>query len=259
MTSQPRGGEGGKRKMCGRFTLTAEWGLVREWFFIELAERMERIAPRYNVGPGQEVLAIVGDGGGRRRAGMLRWGLKPAQAGAGGKAAAPLINARAETLAARPTFKTLLARRRCLVPADGFYEWKTGADGRKRPMRVVPTDRPLFAFAALYDVRLDANGAKHHSCVIVTTTPNRTLAEVHDRMPAILRREDEAMWLDRSIVDSAALLPLLRPYADDAMRLYPVSPNVGNVRWDEPACIEPWTAPTEARGADAPPTQGTLF
>ncbi|MCI3923086.1 SOS response-associated peptidase [Paenibacillus sp. TRM 82003] len=245
--------------MCGRFTLTADWGLVREWFFIELAERMERIAPRYNVGPGQDVLAIVGDGEGRRRAGMLRWGLQPTWVGPDGKKPAPLMNARAESLAAKPTFRGLLARRRCLVPADGFYEWKRGADGKNRPMRAVLTERPLFSFAALYDTYVDESGARHHSCVIVTTEPNRTMAEVHDRMPAILRREDEALWLDRSTTDAAALLPLLRPYDDAAMRLYPVSPDVGNVRWDVPACIDPWTEPAETPASEAPPTEGTLF
>lgn len=249
--------------MCGRFTLTADWGLVREWFFIELAEQLERIAPRYNVGPGQEVLSIVAGQDGVRRAGMLRWGLKPAWSAAGagagaGRTAAPLLNARAETLAERPTFRGLLARRRCLIPADGFYEWKKAADGKKQPMRVTLSDRPLFAFAALYDTYITEDGTKHHSCVIITTAPNRTMSAIHDRMPAILRREDEALWLDRSIADSAALLPLLRPYKDDAMQVYPVSPAVGNVRWDDPACVAPWQA--EGSGSEPPgPTVGTLF
>jgi len=225
--------------MCGRFTLTADWGLVREWFFIELAEQMERIAPRYNVGPGQDVLAVIAHEG-VRRAGRLRWGLKPSWSSPGGKAPAPLINARAETLASRGTFKPLLARKRCIVPADGFYEWKTNEDGKKQPFRVTLTDRPLFAFAALYDTYIAEDGTKHHSCVIVTTEPNRTMAGIHDRMPAILRREDEALWLDRGVTDAAALLPMLRPYADEAMTLYPVSPSVGNVRWDDPSCVEEW-------------------
>lgn len=219
--------------MCGRFTLTADWGLVREWFFIELAEQLERIAPRYNIAPSQEALAVIAPGG-VRRAGYLRWGLQPTWSGGG----APLINARAETLAERPTFRGLLERKRCIVPADGFYEWRRTPDGPKQPMRITLTDRPLFAFAALYDTYLTEDGAKHHSCVIITTEPNRTVGAIHQRMPAILRREDEDEWLDRTVTDAARLSKLLRPYEDDAMRMYPVSPAVGNVRWDAPECIE---------------------
>lgn len=225
--------------MCGRFTLTADWGLVREWFFIEMAERMEQIAPRYNVSPGQDVLSVIAHEG-RRRAGWLRWGIKTGGGGrAGGTTRAPsmLVNARAETIAVRPAFKTLLARRRCLIPADGFYEWRKTPAG-KQPMRIVPTDAPFFSFAALYDSFIDEAGVRHHSCVIVTTEPNRTMSAIHDRMPAILRREDESLWLDRTVSEPERLLPLLRPYNDDAMRAYPVSTRVGNVRWDAPGCIE---------------------
>jgi len=238
--------------MCGRFTLTADWGLVREWFFIELAEKMERIAPRYNVGPGQDVLAVVAHEG-KRRAGLLRWGLTPSWGGRDGKKTAPLMNARAESLAEKPTFRTLLARKRCLIPADGFYEWKTAENGKKQPMRVVLTDQPLFSFAALYDTYLAEDGTRHHSCVIVTTEPNRLLSTIHDRMPAILRREDELLWLDRSVSEPNRLLPLLSPYPAEAMRMYPVSPSVGNVRWDDPACIE------EVAPPEPPPTMGTLL
>lgn len=232
--------------MCGRFTLTADWGLVREWFFIELAERMERIAPRYNIAPGQDVLAIIAHEG-VRRAGFLRWGFRSARGGS------PLINARAESLAERPTFRKLLDRRRCLIPADGYYEWKKTPDGKKRPYRIVLTERPLFSFAALYDTYVTEDGARHHSCVIVTTEPNRTMGAIHDRMPAILRREDEALWLDRSVSAPDRLLPLLRPYPDEAMRAYPVAASVGNVRRDEPDCIR------EVAEDSPPPAQGTLF
>ena len=217
--------------MCGRFTLTAEWGLVREWFFIELAERLEQIAPRYNIAPGQDVLAVI-EHEGVRRAGTLRWGFRTARGGS------PLINARAETLAVRPTFRRLLERRRCLIPADGYYEWKKMPDGTKRPYRIVPTDRPLFAFAALYDTFVAEDGTRRHSCVIVTTEPNRVAGAIHERMPAILRREDEALWLDRTVGEPDRLLPLLRPYPDEGLRAYPVHASVGNVRKDDPKCIE---------------------
>jgi len=219
--------------MCGRFTLTAEWGLVREWFFIELAEQMERIVPRYNIGPAQDVLAVIDPGGGReRRAGYLRWGLQAPWM------KSPLINARAETLHEKPTFRGLLERKRCIIPADGFYEWDKSAGGGKQPMRIMLTDRPLFGFAALYDTYVTEDGTRHHSCVIITTEPNRTMSAIHHRMPAILRREDEAEWLDRSNTDTSQLQKLLQPYDDASMRMYPVSPAVGNVRWDAPECIE---------------------
>jgi putative SOS response-associated peptidase YedK len=227
--------------MCGRFTLSAEWGLVREWFFIELAEQMEKIAPRYNIGPGQNILAVIAHEG-KRRAGFLRWGLQPAWSGAPAKdrkPGAPLINARAETLASKPTFRTLLSRKRCIVPADGFYEWKNGENGKKQPFRITLADRPLFSFAALYDTYIQPDGTKHHSCVIVTTAANRFMSSIHERMPAILRREDEQLWLDRSIAEPDKLLPLLTANSDAEMKAYPVSAAVGNVRWDSPECIKP--------------------
>ena len=229
--------------MCGRFTLTADWGLVREWFFIELAERMEMIAPRYNIAPGQDVLAVIAHEG-VRRAGFLRWGMRSARGGT------PLINARAETLAERPAFRRLLERRRCLIPADGYYEWKKTVDGKKQPYRIVPTDGPLFSFAALYDTYVDEDGTRHHSCVIVTTEPNRRLAAIHDRMPAILRREDESLWLDRTVAAPDRLLPILRPYPDEAVRAYPVASFVGNVRRDDPGCIEEIAAHDIAAAGD---------
>lgn len=223
--------------MCGRFTLTAEWGLVREWFFIELAEQLEHIAPRYNIAPGQDVLAVI-EHQGTRRAGTLRWGMHSPWAPAKGKNL--LINARAETLAERPTFRRLFERKRCIIPADSFYEWKKKADGKKQPMRIMLNDQPLFSFAALYDTYVAEDGTKHHTCVIITTEPNQTVASIHNRMPAILRREDEALWLDRTVTDVSQLKQVLRPYDDASMRVYPVSPAVGNARWDDPECIKTW-------------------
>jgi putative SOS response-associated peptidase YedK len=219
--------------MCGRFTLTAEWGLVRDWFFIELAEQLEKIAPRYNIGPGQNVLAVLAHEG-KRRAGYLNWGLNNRATGT------PLINARAETLAEKPTFRTLLSRKRCILPADGFYEWKAAeGGGKKQPLRITLEDRPLFSFAALYETYVQPDATLHHSCVIITTASNRFMAPIHHRMPAILRREDEDAWLDRSVTDARELLPLLTANSDAAMKAYPVSTAVGNVRWDAPECIAP--------------------
>ncbi|WP_274365441.1 SOS response-associated peptidase [Paenibacillus thermotolerans] len=221
--------------MCGRFTLTAEWGLVRDWFYIEFMEQMEKIAPRYNAAPGQHILAVLAHEG-KRRAGFLKWGL-PSPAAA--KRSTPLINARAETLAQRPTFRTLVARKRCIIPADGFYEWKVSDGNKKQPLRITLRDRPLFSFAALYDTYQSEDGARHHSCVIVTTASNRFMSPIHERMPAILRREDEELWLDRSVTDADRLLPLLSRQPSEEMQAYPVSTSIGNVRWDEPECIAP--------------------
>lgn len=239
--------------MCGRFTLTAEWGLVRDWFAIIWMEEMERIAPRYNIAPGQQVLAIIEDKG-SRRAGWLKWGLPAAGIGPGSKPRAPLINARAESLAEKPTFNRLLARKRCLIPADGFYEWMRVENGAKQPYRITLRDRSLFSFAALYDTHVDESGEKHHSCVIVTTSPNRTMARIHHRMPAILQREDEARWLDRGVIEPGRLLPLLSPYADEAMHAHPVSPAVGSVRWDAPECVADITTSFELPPQSCPPS-----
>lgn len=190
--------------------------------------------PRYNIAPGQNVTAIISDGE-QRRIGPLQWGLIPAWA-KDAKIGSLMINARAETLSQKPAFKSLLSRKRCLIPADGFYEWKK-AGKTKQPMRMVLTNRKVFAFAGLYDTWIKPDGMKLSTCTVITTKPNELMAEIHDRMPVILLPEHEERWLDKRIADPSHIMPLLAPYPPEYMRAYPVGALVGNVRNDVPACV----------------------
>ena len=176
-------------------------------------------APRYNIAPSQPLLAVLN--GGERRAAHLRWGLIPSwakSASVGNR----LINARAETVAERPSFRSALARRRCLVLADGFYEWQRTGKAR-RPMRVTLKSGEPFAFAGLWDSWRDPEGEIVRSCTIITTAANELLRPVHERMPVILPRELESFWLDNDMRDTGALSNVLAPYPVEAMEMYEVS------------------------------------
>lgn len=220
--------------MCGRYTIVVSIEELMLRYLIDLPINGYH-APRYNVAPMQQVLAVVNDGE-KNRLGELRWGLVPSWA-SDDKIGSKMINARAETLLEKPSFRTLVARRRALVPADGFYEWKQ-AGGKKQPMRITMKDGGIFSMAALYDTWTSPEGRRISTCTIITTTPNDLMADIHDRMPVIVRPEDEAFWLDRGNADTAGLTSLLRPFDAGAMRAYPVSPIVGNVKNDVPECIE---------------------
>ncbi len=224
--------------MCGRFTLhhTAE----------EIAERFEAemgipLEPRFNVAPTQAVTVVTQNG--TRHLDQFQWGLVPSWA-RDPKIGGRMINARAETLAEKPAYRTALARRRCLIPADGFYEWKEAdnpAEGGKTPMHFRRKDGALFAFAGLWDEWHAPDGSPLRSCTIITGTPNPLVAPVHDRMPMILRSENEDAWLDGGLRDSDALLSLLAPYPADVMEVYAVSRLVNAPRVDSSECMEPLT------------------
>ncbi|MDQ0113004.1 SOS response-associated peptidase [Paenibacillus harenae] len=221
--------------MCGRYTLTItiEELMVR-YMVDETGIPFHR--PKYNVAPSQQVLAVINDGN-DNRLGELKWGLIPPWAD-DPKVGFMMINARAETAAEKAAFKKPLRSKRCLIPADGFYEWKKLSGGSKQPMRITMKSREIFSMAGLYETWISPDGAKINSCTILTTEPNPLMAPIHDRMPVILRPENEALWLDRKTQDVEALLPLLRPYDDRDMVAYAVSPAVGNVRNDSPELIE---------------------
>lgn len=208
------------------------------------------LLPRFNVAPTQEIAAVVVEGG-RRVLKRLRWGLVPRWADSSA-AAHHMINARAETVAEKPAFREALRQRRCLIPADGFYEWRKEPVGKgKTPMCIQLRDRSVFAFAGLWERWRGADGRELESCAIITVPANEKIAAIHDRMPAILRREDEDAWLDPAITDPAALLPLLKPLPPEAMVMHEVSPRVNKPEVDEPSLIDE---------ADPPPhTQGSLF
>lgn len=219
--------------MCGRFTITAPIEDIMIQYYVDKNTNIN-YKPIYNAAPMQYVPAIV-HGKNGNKLGELRWGLVPNWA-KDDKIGSKMINARAETITEKPSFNRLLASRRCIIPADGFYEWKQ--DGtRKQPYRIVLRDDNLFSFAGLYDIWADANGNKLATCTIITTEPNTLMAEIHNRMPVILHREDETEWLDRGNTDISPLLKLLRPFDANRMRAYPVSSAVGNVRNNYPELL----------------------
>lgn len=212
--------------MCGRYSLTASLGELAQRF--EFDSEPEGFEPRYNVAPTQQVLTVVG--GSTRRAGFMRWGLIPSWS-KDGPSNRPLINARAETVAEKPTFHDSLKRRRCLVLADGFYEWQKVGDA-KRPMRVTMRPGEPFAFAGLWSKWTDPKGNRIPSCTIITTEANDLLRPIYHRMPVILPQEVEDLWLDTALDDSDALTQLLEPYPDDPMEAFEVSKLVNSASND---------------------------
>ncbi len=242
--------------MCGRYTLTTPLEGLRQVFdFVE----QTNLAPRHNIAPTQEVAAVRLDSDGARHLVTLRWGLLPRWA-KDRAMAARMINARAETLATKPAFREAYRQRRCLILADGFYEWKTEA-GRKQPYLIGLQDRAPFAFAGIWERWRDpATGDGLETCSIVTTEANDLLAAIHHRMPVILPAEAQETWL---AVDPpvAALQTLLVPYDPAAMTFHRVSPEVGKVANDDPSLLQPWEPPDEAVAPEGPgePRQGSLF
>jgi putative SOS response-associated peptidase YedK len=242
-----RGRGAARAAMCGRFLLTTPAEALREAFgFVE----QPNLAPRYNIAPTQDVPVIRQrrKPAGERTLQMLRWGLVPSWAAslAGG---AKMINARAETIAGKPAFRDAFARRRCLVPADGFYEWRPG-DATKQPYRIAARDGAPLAFAGLWerwspreaDGIESAQGKRPYvdSFTIVTTEANTYLTPLHHRMPVILPPAARAMWLDPAAT-SADLIALLRPAPDDLLHYVPVDRRINNVRNDGAAAIESGT------------------
>jgi putative SOS response-associated peptidase YedK len=222
--------------MCGRFTLTdpSPRRLASRFDLDGTFEIDER--PRFNIAPTDPVIAIRRADDARNQAGRLRWGLVPGH-WALGSGQRPLINARAETVDEQPAFKESFEQRRCLIPADGFYEWRRDPEG-KRPIWFSPPDRELFAFAGIWS-RLERRGEEPlTSCALITTTPNEAVRPVHDRMPVVLAREAEAAWIDPD-AKPAELLELLRPAPEDALELLEVGDAVNDVRQDGPHLLEP--------------------
>lgn len=218
--------------MCGRFNQTASGDEVAEAFSLDEAPEL---APRYNIAPTQPV-AVVGvqPKTGRRGLAMLTWGLVP-RASLGGERG--FINARAETAWEKPSFREAFARRRCLVPATGFYEWQKLDAKRKQPWVIRLASGRVFAFAGLWEPPLEPGGRA--TCAILTTEPNALTEKVHDRMPVILPREAYGPWLDPAVDDPRALSPVFSPYDDAAMTAWPVSAAVNRPANDDPSCLAP--------------------
>jgi putative SOS response-associated peptidase YedK len=219
--------------MCGRYSLTSKLNNLQARFDFEAGNLVYR--PRYNVAPTQDVLAVVNDG--RNRAGFLRWGLVPFWA-KDPRIGSRMINARAETVAEKPAFRRALRKQRCLVLADGFYEWKKEGSA-KVPMYIAARSGEPFGMAGLWETWKAPSGESLHSCAIITTAANSLMEPIHERMPVILTQEAEATWLDAGIDDPGPLTRLLLPYPAAELEAYPVSTLVNSPRNDARECLLP--------------------
>jgi putative SOS response-associated peptidase YedK len=221
--------------MCGRFTLTADARELQQAFpgFTFPAQ----LVPRYNIAPTQPILVIANDGS--QRADFFLWGLVPSWA-KDPTIGQRLINARAETLASKPSFRGPFKYKRCLILADGFYEWQALPDRKgKVPHFIFLKSRRPFAFAGLWDEWHAPDGSLIRSATIITTTPNELMARLHDRMPVILPPAAYAQWLDPAPQTPERLLPYLQPFPADEMSAYPVSTQVNSPGNDHPELIQP--------------------
>ncbi len=218
--------------MCGRYSLKADISQLALRF--EFAADDVRHEPAYNIAPTQQVLTVTNDG--ERQAQYMRWGLIPFWA-KDKKMGYRMINARGETVAEKPSFRTALRRRRCLILADGFYEWQKLGGKQKRPRRITLTSDEPFAFAGLWETWKDPEGELIKSCTIITTAANEYLKPIHDRMPVILPHGVESLWLDQDLDDPMVLTSLLTPYAESELAAYPVSTLVNSPRNRGPEVI----------------------
>ncbi len=220
--------------MCGRFGLFVTPEVLEEYFSLTDFTAALAPPPRYNLTPGQAV-AVVREHDGRRRLDALQWGLVPFWA-KDASIGRRLINARLDSVADKPAFREAWTRRRCLIPASGFYEWSEPVDGRKRPHFIRPGDEPLLALAGLWERWRTPAGDKLETCVIVTTDANAQLAAIHDRMPLLIPRDAHGLWLDprSSVADVASLAERPRMLA-----VRPVSFAVNDPRKDDETLIAP--------------------
>jgi putative SOS response-associated peptidase YedK len=221
--------------MCGRFVLMTLGSNLAERFKLE---EVPDLGPRYNIAPTQMVAIIrLNPETLQRRLGLVKWGLIPFWA-KDSSIGNRLINARSESAAEKPAFRSAFKSRRCLVPADGYYEWKKGKGGQKQPYLARNADGSPFAFAGLWERWQVPDDEVIESCTILTTDANDLTRPIHDRMPVILKPEDYDLWLDPQVKAPNLLKPLLRPYPSEEMIAEPVSPKVNKATYDAPDCIE---------------------
>lgn len=233
--------------MCGRYSLKpVDPAVLRARF--PIGESLAAEPPHFNITPGSDVLAVTTDREGKPRGERLRWGLVPNWA-KDTRTGFKMINARAETLAERPAYRSAFERFRCLIPADGFYEWQQLAgESRKQPFHITTAEGGLFAFAGLWSTWHRGQPEELRSCTIITTAANAAVAPIHDRMPVILPREAEALWLAHD-TPTAELEQLLHGLPAAQIVIRPVGPAVNDARYDGPECL--FDPP--------PPAQETLF
>lgn len=234
--------------MCGRFTSATQLSLLAEQFRAD-PSGVEGHQPSWNVAPATDILVITATDDGARRLRALRWGLVPKWA-KDTSSRNQLVNLRAETAGSKPTFKRLLARQRCIIPIDGFYEWQDMGKGqRKQPIYITARDQQPIALGGLWETWRDPSaepkkengeGAERlWTCTILTTTPNKLLSSIHNRMPVILPPETWDTWLDPANTDTDALVDLLVSAPDDLLMCWPVDPSVGNSRNNHPDLPRP--------------------
>jgi len=233
--------------MCGRYRLSRRNQLIAEYFDTDNEVDWE---PRYNIAPSQPVGIIrQNPSTPERHFSLARWGLIPSWA-SDPSIGFKTINARSETVASKPAFRDAFTSRRCLLPADGFFEWSRRGK-EKQPFHFGMQNDSLFAFAGLWDRWTDPTGDVIESCSILTTTPNSLLADVHDRMPVILRPENYDLWLDPGFKDVKTLAEVLVPFDAAQMRRFPVSTRINSASNDDPECVVP--------SHSSLPAQSTLF
>jgi putative SOS response-associated peptidase YedK len=217
--------------MCGRYSLVSTENIAARF---NVEEQQLSLLPRYNVAPNQSMPVVIRNS--PNRIVEMQWGLIPSWSKEP-RVKFSTINARAETITSSPVFRGPFKSRRCLVPASGFYEWKQTSKG-KQPYSIRLNGGEMFAFAGLYDVWHDAEGNQLFSYTVITTAPNQLVAPIHNRMPVILRRDDEDVWLDKAAAP-ARLISLLTPYPADQMEAYAVSWAVSNPANDDPRLVQP--------------------
>lgn len=228
--------------MCGRMTLHQSVDQVVARF--EIQELLSSVHESFNIAPSQHI-AVVTETAGGKALDRYKWGLVPHWAddpAVGNK----LINARAETIAEKPSFKSLLTRKRCIIPADGFYEWKAGeaasGKGKKVPFHIRMKDGSIFGFAGLWtEWRASKEDEPLRTCTVITTAANELMQPIHHRMPVILRPEEEKDWLNPDLTEPEQILKLLKPYDSEAMEAYEVSTKVNTPAFNTPECIQPST------------------
>ncbi len=220
--------------MCARYTLSTPAGTLARLFDVDI---LVHILPRYNIAPSQAIPAVRLNLQGEKEMALLRWGLIPSWAtdpSIGNKH----LNARSESVGEKPSFREAIRHRRCIIPADGFYEWQATESGKKQPYLMRRSQPGIMAFAGLWDCWVGPDDKIIESCSILTTSANELLQPLHDRMPVIIEPSDFALWLDRTVTQVEELQQVMQPIASEELMVYPVSMRVNNARFEDPACVE---------------------
>jgi len=220
--------------MCGRFTLQTPEARIREAFNLQFAEQLG-LGPRYNIAPSQDI-PIIRDSKDGHEMVLAKWGLIPYWSKEP-KTKYSTINARIETVAEKPTYRTPFKKQRCLIPADGFFEWKL-VNGHKIPHYIRMDKSGVFAFAGIWD-RWEGDGETLDSCSIIVMPANEVMKPVHERMPAIIAPAHYDLWLDSRITDKHELLGYLNSAPSSQLKFYPISPWVNSPKHDDERCIRP--------------------